>query len=570
MLSTYAEKNLARILSYGAALTAILVISRTVTDPVNTPKLASLGVVGFGALGIVISGWNRMSSRAILVPSIFAALFLISALNATIFSSSPLTQNLYGTYGRNNGLISYVFLVLVFVAALFLLRQSSFDSITKALLIAGLVNIAYCGWVIVFGDFIGWNNPYGNILGTFGNPNFIGSFLGIFLSAYVAYAISPGRSKIWKLSLLLVVPVTVFEIVDSSAIQGRVVAAGGLALVAFAYLRFKVNAAILSLYSMCVSAVGIFAVLGALQIGPLTQFVYKTSVSLRGQYWLAGWNAGEANPLSGIGMDALGDWYRRVRDPQAIILPGVNTVVNAAHNVFLDMFAFGGWPLFITYIALVIYSAYALVCTFLRLKSFDGTFTAIAVAWIGYQVQSFISINQIGLAIWGWLLGGALIAYELATRSSVSDMNGTELTPKVKKEKLARKTTTSSDSRILLASFSFAIVGLIIALPPFTSDAKWKSAMNAQSLPKIEESMQSSYFNPINTNRYVSNIRLLEESNLSDLAHKYALEATEWNPETFDFWRILYFISKSTPEDKERALEKMKELDPHNPDVTLP
>ncbi len=133
MLSTYAEKNLARILSYGAALTAILVISRTVTDPVNTPKLASLGVVGFGALGIVLSGWNRISSRTILIPSIFTVLFLISALNATIFSSSPLTQNLYGTYGRNNGLIAYIFLALVFVAGLLLHRQSSFDSITKAL-----------------------------------------------------------------------------------------------------------------------------------------------------------------------------------------------------------------------------------------------------------------------------------------------------------------------------------------------------------------------------------------------------------------------------------------------------
>ena len=30
-----------------------------------------------------------------------------------------------------------------------------------------------------FGDFIGWNNPYGAILGTFGNPNFLSSFLAM-------------------------------------------------------------------------------------------------------------------------------------------------------------------------------------------------------------------------------------------------------------------------------------------------------------------------------------------------------------------------------------------------------
>ena len=94
--------------------------------------------------------------------------------------------------------------------------------------------------------------------------------------------------------------------------------------------------------------------------------------------------------------------------------------------------------------------------------------------------------------------------------------------------------------------------------------------MNAQSLPEIEQSMQSSYFNPLNVNRFTSNIRLLEESKLTDVAHKYALEATEWNPQVYDFWRILYFISGSTPEDRERALAKMKELDPLNPDVTAP
>ena len=566
MLSSYAEKSLARILGYGAALTAVLVVSGTVTDPVNTPKLVTLGVVGTAAIGIVLTTWTKAKSQSVQVASLLSLFFLVAATIATIFSESPFSQNLYGTYGRNNGLITYIFLAFVLISASALAQQGSFETIAKSLIFAGVVNIIYCGWVIAFGDFIGWNNPYGNILGTFGNPNFIGAFLGIFISAYVAYAISPSRSTTWKLSLLIVVPITFFEIIDSSAIQGRVVAAGGLALVGFSWLRFKVSRLILTLYSAAVAFVGVFAVLGALQIGPLTQFIYKTSVTLRGQYWLAGWNAGESQPFTGVGMDALGDWYRRVRDPQALILPGPNTVVNAAHNVFMDMFAFGGWPLFIAYVGLVAYSGYALVRTFLRLEAFDGTFTAIAVAWVGYQVQSLISINQIGLAIWGWLLSGALIAYERSTRYEKS----AESVSKGKVEKKLQKSISSSDSRVLLTSTASALIGLIIALPPLVSDAQWKSAMDAQSLPQVEESMKPGYFNPLNTNRFTSNIRLLEESKLTDLAHKYALKATQWNPQVYDFWRILYFISGSTPEDRERALVKMKELDPLNPDVTAP
>lgn len=566
MLSTYAEKILAKILSYGAALTAVLVISNSVTDPVNTPKLVSLGVVGAAALGIVLATWPKGQGRSFRIAALLAFFFLAAATSATIFSESPLSQNFYGTYGRNNGLIAYIFLAIIFFSTSILARSNSFDSIAKGLIFAGIVNIVYCGWVIMFGDFIGWSNPYGNILGTFGNPNFIGAFLGIFLSAYVAYAISPTRPTIWRWSLILVVPITLFEIVDSSAVQGRVVAAGGLSLVAFSWLWFKTGKLIIGLYTIAVTTVGVLAALGALQIGPLTQFIYKTSVSLRGQYWLSGWNAGESHPFTGVGMDALGDWYRRVRDPQALILPGPNTVVNAAHNVFMDMFAFGGWPLFLNYIALVAFSGYALVRTFLRLRTYDGIFTAISVAWIGYQVQSLISINQIGLAIWGWLLGGALIAYERFTRNESS----ADIGSKARTEKQVLRNTRGSDSRVLLASFVFALSGLFISLPPFVSDAKWKGAMAAQSLPQIEESMKSSYFNPLNTNRFTSNIRLLEESKLTDLAHKYALEATQWNPQVYDFWRILYFISDSTPEDRERALAKMRELDPLNPNVTSP
>lgn len=567
MLSTYAEKTLAKILGYGAALTTIFLISSSVTDPVNAPKLVVLGLVAFGAGGVLIANRGTIPKDLSLLSAVSLLLFIVAATSSVAFSDSPLSQNFWGAYGRNNGLVTYVFLASIFLSASVLENTASFELISKSLLFAGLINLIYCGWVILFGDFIGWSNPYGNILGTFGNPNFIGAFLGIFLSAYMAYAIGPRKSNLWKWSLLVVVPITLFEIFDSSAIQGRVVAAGGLALVIFSYLKFRVNNLILALYSGLVSLVGIFAVLGALQIGPLTQYIYKTSVSLRGQYWLAGWNAGQSNPFTGIGMDGLGDWYRRVRDSQALILPGVNTVVNTAHNVFMDMFAFGGWPLFIAYLMITAFSAYALIRTFMRLDKYDGTFVAIAVAWIGYQVQSIISINQIGLAVWGWLLGGTLIAYERMTKNTVTDLQRDEL---VSKRKTDRRKSKTSDPKVVMSTAICAFIGLVIALPPMASDSKWKKSLSGQSVQAIEESMKTSFFNPQNVNKYITNIQLLEKNNFQDLAHKYALEAVNWNPQSYDSWRFVYFISKSTPAERERALAKMKQLDPLNPDVTAP
>jgi hypothetical protein len=542
------------------------VISSSVTDPVNAPKLVSLGGVALGALGILTVNWNSIVVKEAKISLILTAIFLASAINATFFSDSPLSQNLFGVYGRNNGLITYLFLNLIFVTATVLSAKASFETIVRSLLVAGLVNIAYCGWVILFGDFVGWSNPYGNILGTFGNPNFIGAFLGIFLSAYVAYALSSHVSKNWRWSLLAVIPITSLEIINSHAIQGRVVAAGGIALVAFSYLRHRVNKLILGLYSIAVVILGLFATLGALQIGPLTQFIYKTSISLRGQYWLAGWNAGQTKPFTGVGMDSLGDWYRRTRDAKAIVLPGVDTVVNAAHNVFMDMFAFGGWPLLLAYTAMVAYVSIVLVRTFLRLKKFDGIFTALAVSWIGYQIQSIISINQIGLAIWGWLLGGTLIAYERFTRDSDKTGISTENVNKGKRNP-ARRSSSAHESKTLLGASVFALVGILVSLPPLVSDSKWKSALNGQSVVAIEETMRTGFFNQQTVNKYVMNIKLLEDNKFPDLAHKYALQAVEWNPQSYDLWRFLYLISKTTQNERETALAKMKELDPLNPDV---
>ena len=51
-----------------------------------------------------------------------------------------------------------------------------------------------------------------------------------------------------------------------------------------------------------------------------------------------------------------------------------------------------------------------------RSERFDAYFVSLVGAWVAYQTQSFISINQIGLAIWGWILSGLIIGYEINTR----------------------------------------------------------------------------------------------------------------------------------------------------------
>lgn len=559
MLNNATEKLLSKVITWGTALTTIFLISGSVTDPVNAPKLLVLGISASAALGIILSSSIRTSitsSKAIWVTSIS---FLIFGMASLVTSNSPFSQGIYGSYGRNNGFLAYLFLASILLAASTFSRVESFKRLIFGFFFAGVVNIIYCLWVIAFGDFIGWNNPYGNILGTLGNPNFIGAFLGMFIASYFAYGISNQSSKYFKISMFFVLPVTSFEIVDSHAIQGRVVGALGFAIVGFFYVRSRFSNIVQWIYSALCVFFGLGALLGALQIGPLTSIIYKTSVSLRGQYWLAGWNTGEAHPFFGVGMDAFGDWYRRSRDTHALELPGVNVVVNASHNVPLDMFAFGGWPLFIAYLSIMALGGLSLVRSIKRTKNFDPILVVLTVAWVGYQLQSIISINQIGLAIWGWTLTGTAIAFERSTRTKIQD------------EKLSRRNSkidSGQNSTAVLAGTVLGLMGLILALPPLVSDSNWRSSQVARTVQKVEESMRPGYFNPQNSMKYLTNIQTLESSGFFELSHRYALEATKWSTESFDLWKVLYLVKNSTPTEKDLALKNMRRLDPLNPDVT--
>lgn len=556
------EKLLSKILAYGAALTTVFLISGSVSDPVNAPKLLVIGVLATSAVGLVLSSNLRARLGSHWVALLPNLIFLVAMTVSVISSKSPFSQNLYGSYGRNNGFFTYLFLVLILLSALVLRQVAFFTLLVKALFFAGLVNVAYCLWVISFGDFIGWSNPYGNILGTLGNPDFIGAFLGMFFAAYLAHGLGKESSKIFKFSMLLVLPVTAFEIVDSHAIQGRVIAVLGTGIVGFFYLRSRFSSLIVAIYSTFSLVVGVLAIGGALQIGPLTKYIYKTSVSLRGQYWLAGWNTGRSHPISGVGMDSFGDWYRRSRDAHAIVLPGPNTVVNAAHNVWMDMFAFGGWPLLLSYLAILVVTAISIMKVIIRKKEYDATFVALTAAWIGYQAQSIISINQIGLAIWGWVLCGALIAYEVTTRESVPNPTNAHA------GKTKKPNQNNQQPLGVMVATLCGLLGLLVALPPLTSDAKWRSAQIVRTVPAIEATMQSSYFNLQNSTKYLTNIQDLEASSLFDLSHKYAQEAVKWNPESFELWKVLYLVKNSTVQEKAEALKNMKRLDPLNPDVT--
>ena len=115
------------------------------------------------------------------------------------------------------------------------------------------------------------------------------------------------------------------------------------------------------------------------------------------------------HPFFGVGLDSYGDWYRSSRGLISTLRSGPERTANTAHNIFLDISSNGGLPLAISYFAIIIYAFLSGIRVLRQNSNFNPVFVSIFSSWFGYLIFSAISINQIGVGIWGWILTGCVI-----------------------------------------------------------------------------------------------------------------------------------------------------------------
>jgi hypothetical protein len=556
MLAREVENRLSKYLAFTLTVVTIFVIGSPVSDPVNITKFLVLGILSIGLVGYFnLNSLKYIWHKEHLAVGLSIG-FLFFGLTSSLLSSSPFVQNLYGVTGRNTGLLTYLFFIFIFIAVLSLNSNDSIRIYVIALLIAGLINIAYGLWVRFFGDFMPWTNNYGALLGTFGNPDFAGAFLGLTLGVLASLFYSKTTIQVRILTLVAFIAGTV-ALLDTKTTQGILVALISISVSTFFKLKSEYAKHHIHLVFAMFSLMGGFiALLGILQIGPLERFLYKRSVSLRGVYWDAAINTGNNHLLTGVGLDSFGDWYRELRSVKAATwFPGEGVITNVAHNIFLDMYANGGIFLFLVFAVLNIYAGFRLFKLVRRTSEYNWILVALASVYLGYLAQATISINQIGLGIWGWSILAAIIAFERISRETT-----TEGSKKVKKQR--NKTSQMTKSVVLVPLYM--LLGLLLALPPFMSDAKFTTAVNLQDLNKLEEALKPSYFSPQSSDRLARATYILGNSNLHEKAYVYAKKGVEFNPRYYDAWNLLYYAQKSTSLDKSLALENMRKLDPNN------
>lgn len=553
------ENKFAKFLSFGLLFVTILVIAGPVTDPVNVPKLLALGVFGFGVLPYFkYLGWKFFffENRT---PTILVSFFVLAALSALLFSKSPFPQNFYGFNGRNTGFLTFLLFAIYYLALSSFRQIKNIVLIIRSLLIAGLINILY-GFIDRFmADPIPWNNNYGAFLGTFGNPNFSGAFMGLMVGLGFTFLLSNLRNTKQRLAYSLFTFSSIVVVAFTKTTQGVLVGGLTASIAIMFYIHKQIRIKWISISASIFFIISCSLVLlGVLNKGLFASLLYKRTVSLRGSYWEAAINVGNSNFFTGVGLDSFGDWYRRGRSLKAATwLPGPEVSTNAAHNVYLDMYANGGIFLLISYASITILAFLCIWKISRNMKNFDPIPISLITLFFGFQAQSIISIAQIGIAIWGWAICGLLLSYSRILNSK------TEVKSPTKFSKIQKK----HDSPVGVFIFVFSILGALISVPPFSADNKYTSAINTRNVANIENSMIPNYFNPLTSYRLASVVVLFEQNQIYEKSHKYALNGVEFNPYSYEAWKYLYYIKYSTESEKKLALRKMKELDPLNPNL---
>ena len=398
----------------GGLAIVTLYFHTNIADPFNSPKLWILMLIGAWLLGYVI-GFKKiiLLSKPLKQLNIILLVFLTLMLVAALLTDFKYVA-FFGETQRRNGFFQYLALSIVLMATAMFTRVFNVKKLFLVTFFLGLVSFIYALLQTTGNDFVSWNNPYNSVIGTLGNPNFAAAAMAImgviiFSSIFISDFELP--SKIFAVALVIML---VFVIYRSNARQGLLTIALGTGIFSVIWIwgRSK-KAGIFS--SVSGLTIMIFSILGMLQVGPLQQYLYKSSVSVRGYYWRAGLEMLSSHPFFGIGIDRYGSYFKQYREVEYPLNIGFQLTSSNAHNTFIQFFATGGIFLGITYLVLNLFVFYRAIIGIKNLQGSQKLYLAgIFSAWISFHAQSLVSIDNIGISIWGWVLAGSIIGLSLS------------------------------------------------------------------------------------------------------------------------------------------------------------
>jgi len=561
------SKNLifAKIIALIGIFTSVAINPWFAYDPINLPKMLILSTGAAYLLGGLLLNFSGLS-RSYLPLFLVSSLFIASLVFSLFANSAPAYQQFWGVWGRSTGLLTYFAFIVLMLSAAMISSTASLSLIRISFDKLGYFITLYTLLQLMDLDPINWSQKL--MVATLGNINFMSSFLGLTSISYLSRILLERLSLSSRFFYLAILLLNLYLIGISQSIQGIGVFLAGL--VFLLTYKFRQKFSFLSTLAVFFASLasGLVVLLGTAGFGPLSMLRQET-VIFRIDYWTAAINMLTANPLNGIGIDSYGDFYREYRTIEAVVRTGPQRVTNTAHNIFLDVFSGAGvfsGLMFLSIMALTLYAIF----TALRANYQNFDLTAFSAMWLGFMVFCLISINQIGVGVWGFIFTGVINGYVIRYRvdnlaKDTSSQKGKKSLD-VEKKRASLEFGTGQNlelgktSQLLTSTFLALIVGAISVLPNI-ADSRFlyeiKSA-NLDNALKLSTSVGIQDFH--------------REALMSALAKagrpvdtlKVAESLLEQNPRNWQAWVAILSSEVATDNRRIQAANQLLRLDPNN------
>jgi hypothetical protein len=513
------------------------------SDSLIIPKLILLFCMALFLVPKLITLRTILFSNLIYkVLFVIVILITIQMILVILNSESPIEQQVFGRTGRGLGLITEFSLLVFIISSALFIKLDKVNFLNLMLISSCVVTTVYSVLQRFNLDVFDWTTKTNGIIGTLGNPNFQASFAAMALFPSIVYFWEKKWGKIY--SALLVLPIAVLIYISQST-QGYVTVFFSIFIFSLFYLWYRNKKFFIGAFSIFTFAV-IYVILGMLNKGALSSILYKISIQSRGEMFRTSISVANENPVFGVGLDSLGDYYLLYRSEETA--NGIAEFTDNSHNIFLNYASTGGYLLSALQLLLVILVLICIVKIQKNIRKFDRKFTALFCAWACYQQQSLISPANISMLTWNAIISGSIIG--IAVKYSNDNLEMKNLQGKL------------YFSRPF--SIFFLMVAIFIIYPYFNVD---RLQLASARTGNANLAVQSALSYPQSSIRYSRIGQELIKSNLPAPALELARSAVKFNPNAISAWALLLVNGTATLEERIKAKDEILRLDPYNKDM---
>jgi O-antigen ligase len=533
-------------------------------DPINPIKILIISTFGFAIFGLLFSKKILKTNEFSDIEFYLFSGFIFMLLIPLFFANAPTSQQFWGVFGRNTGFLAYVSLAIIALGI-----SQTRDVILEIRVVKALVGtssiLAVYGLVQAMSlEFINWSQK--SVFATLGNVNFFSAFLGI--SLVMNFTLLAGWKEIANLTMrtffILLFLLQAFLVLKTDSIQGIVTAVVGIFLATLLlvsridFIGPRKLSLIAAVFTLGASALGIRGLFGD---GPLAKVLSQDSNFFRLDYMHAAIEMAMKNPFNGVGLDSYDNWYRTERGFISAYRTGINRSSNSAHNIYLDLAAGGGLLLLLSYLLILILVIYRISILLKNNYKFSTIQIALICSWAAYQFQALISINQIGLGIWGWILTGTLLSFlgrEIGDKAGKLETIGHR--PKDNSSKKQRKKVNVIHPLAAILAVIGLFVGFALAYIPFSTDVAFRKAFDSRDVSQMKIAIAKPGSNAFQQAKTLeAAIATGDNSEIINLAR----ELTQNFPREIFGWDVIRRSPNLSASEIALATQKLQNIDPN-------